>query len=101
MGKTYLFIALFLVGAMGNEVLAQPQQYKFSRIDIQNGLSNSQVKSVFKDSKGFMWFGTVSGLNKFDGYNIKAFQNDPRDTTTIHDSDVIRIFEDPKGNIWI
>lgn len=100
--KNLSVFVVFLLGYLGmGGALAQPQQYKFNKVGIAEGLSNSQVKAVFKDSKGFVWIGTVSGLNRFDGYSVKIFLNDPRDTTTIHDSDVTRLFEDPDGNIWI
>ena len=42
-------------------------RYKFMQLSIDDGLSNNQVKAVLKDSRGFMWFGTGRGLNRFDG----------------------------------
>jgi signal transduction histidine kinase/ligand-binding sensor domain-containing protein/DNA-binding response OmpR family regulator len=100
--RYFLAFVVFLgLGSASQRVFAQPQQYKFRHLDIQEGLSNSQVKTIFKDSKGFVWFGTGSGLNRYDGYGIKVFQSDPQDTTSIHDSDVTKIFEDPDGNVWL
>src|SRR5688572_16263886 len=97
----FAFVVFLGLGSASQRVFAQPQQYKFRHLDIQEGLSNSQVKTIFKDSKGFVWFGTGSGLNRYDGYGIKVFQTDPQDTTSIHDSDVTKIFEDPDENVWI
>ncbi|MCW9065509.1 MAG: hypothetical protein OQJ78_04370, partial [Ignavibacteriaceae bacterium] len=54
-----------------------------------------------KDSKGFMWFGTQSGLNKYDGYEFVIYKNNPFDSTSISNNQIFSTFEDHKGNIWI
>jgi signal transduction histidine kinase/ligand-binding sensor domain-containing protein/DNA-binding response OmpR family regulator len=54
-----------------------------------------------KDSKGFMWFGTNLGLNRYDGRNFKVFYSRAKDTTTLINNDIVRIMEDPKGRLWI
>lgn len=46
---------------------------EFEHLTIRNGLSNSQVNAIYKDSRGYMWFGTQSGLNRFDGYRFKNY----------------------------
>lgn len=80
---------------------AQPSQYRFSRIDISQGLSNNEVNCIIKDEKGFLWFGTRSGLNRFDGYKFKVFKHDLRDTTSIIDEEIDQIFEGPEHSLWI
>src|SRR5688500_9359212 len=55
----------------------------------------------FKDQKGFVWVGTISGLNRYDGYEVKTFQNNSQDTTSILDNDVYQLFEDPNGKMWV
>ena len=56
---------------------------KFRRLDTPNGLSNSQVNCILRDSKGYVWMGTAYGLNRYDGYRFKTFYANVRDTTTI------------------
>lgn len=80
---------------------AQRNQYHFSRIDISAGLSNNEVNCIIKDEKGFLWFGTRSGLNRFDGYKFKVYKHDLRDTTSISDDDVTQLFEGPEHTLWI
>lgn len=80
---------------------AQPERYTFSHVDINEGLSNSRVKCFLKDRKGFIWIGTLDGLNRFDGYTLKVFKNDQRDTSSLIDSDIKALFEDPDGKIWV
>src|SRR5688572_32876330 len=80
---------------------AQTEQYKFSQVNVNKGLSHNQIKCFLKDRKGFMWFGTISGLNRYDGYSIKTFRSIPSDPTSISNSDVNSLFEDPAGKIWM
>lgn len=80
---------------------AQHNPYPFTRIDVNKGLSHNQIKSVFKDEKGFLWVGTISGLNRYDGYSIKVFRNNPSDTLSIVSNDINKIFEGPAGTVWI
>ncbi|MBC7889341.1 MAG: response regulator [Ferruginibacter sp.] len=80
---------------------AQPAPYQFNRIDISKGLSNNQVNSIFKDAKGFMWFGTMAGLNRYDGNKFKVFKHDARDSTSLNDDFITRIMEGPGGKLWV
>jgi ligand-binding sensor domain-containing protein len=74
----------------------------FVKISVEQGLSQSTVYSILKDSKGFMWFGTrTGGLNKYDGHVFTVFKNDPNDEHSLASNTVISLFEDHKGNIWI
>jgi signal transduction histidine kinase/ligand-binding sensor domain-containing protein/DNA-binding response OmpR family regulator len=82
-------------------VVAQPVQYPFSHLDIFNGLSHSQVLAIKKDAKGFMWFGTASGLNRYDGYTFKVFRHKENDSTTLSDDLVSKIQEGPHNKFWI
>jgi signal transduction histidine kinase/ligand-binding sensor domain-containing protein/DNA-binding response OmpR family regulator len=77
------------------------QQFEFSHIDNTNGLSNNQVESIFKDSKGFLWIGTNMGLNRYDGTNFKIYKYNPNDPYSPA-YDVIRTMaEDINGNLWL
>lgn len=90
-----LLICLFAFAVA--DLSAQSEQFKFKRLDLKDGLCNPDIWSIFKDSRGFVWFGTASGLNRFDGYTMKAFLHDPRDTTSIPPDGIRRIFETPEG----
>ena len=93
----YTFFALFIVGAAS----AQSNEFQFSRLDIANGLSHNQVNTMLKDSKGFMWFGTLSGLNKYDGYKFKVYKHIEGDTTSLNDDFIVTIAEGPDNKLWI
>ncbi|WEA00592.1 two-component regulator propeller domain-containing protein [Mucilaginibacter sp. SJ] len=70
-------------------------------IGIEEGLSNNTVTAVFKDHNGLMWFGTVDGLNQYDGYSFKKFKNKYQDTTTLPDDNIICINSDASGNLLV
>ena len=97
--RVILGLVCFLCCALSS--LSQPGQYKFSNIDVNQGLSHNQIKCIFRDSRGFMWFGTISGLNRYDGYSVKTFRNIPGDAKSVRNSDINNLFEDPSGNIWM
>src|SRR5688572_20097272 len=98
MTKNVLGIVMLMLGVISvQNVHAQPEQFKFKHIDINNGLSDPAVRAILKDSKGFIWVSTSFGLNRFDGYTVRAFFHDPRDTTSLIDDGILRLFEAPEG----
>lgn len=98
--KFYSFLAVVLFFACTN-VFGQISQYRFSQLDISNGLSHNQVNCILKDSQGFMWFGTASGLNRYDGYTFKVFRHDGNNKNSVSDDYINKIFEGPDKKLWI
>lgn len=97
-----LFIKLLLVYFLSFYVLETYSQNKrFNHITSKDGLSQSEVYCFLKDSRGFMWFGTVDGLNRFDGYNIKVFNTDRNSQESLSNNTVRSLLEDDMGRIWI
>ena len=74
---------------------------RFEYLGIEHGLSKSIVYDIIRDRKGFMWFATGYGLNRFDGYNFTVFKNDPFNDSSIPSNDIRTLYEDPNGEIWI
>src|SRR6056297_2411682 len=56
---------------------------RFDRLGVSDGLSSSSVSSIVQDEEGFIWFGTQSGLNRYDGYSIERFEHDPFDRNSL------------------
>ncbi len=79
----------------------QNENIKFKHLSSDDGLSQNFVSCIIQDQKGFMWFGTKDGLNRYDGHTFVVYQNDPFDTTTISENFVTSIFEDSRGYIWV
>lgn len=79
----------------------QNDEIRFTHITSEDGLSLNGVTKIFQDSKGFMWFGTYNGLNRYDGYNFKIFLPDPGNPRSISNHSIYSIIEDKYGYIWI
>lgn len=54
-----------------------------------------------QDQKGFMWFGTQDGLNRYDGHTFKVYKNIPFDTTSISENFINALLVDQKNNLWV
>jgi ligand-binding sensor domain-containing protein/two-component sensor histidine kinase len=73
----------------------------FITFDINNGLSQGYVKNIIQDKKGFLWFSTNDGLNRYDGYNFTVFHHDANDPTSLADDELTFVFEDSNERLWI
>ena len=82
---------------------AQQQRVRFEHISLEHGLSQSIVRTIFQDSKGFLWFGSQDGLNKYDGYEFTVYKYDPFDSTSLSENDIWSIYEAPSEPkvLWI
>jgi signal transduction histidine kinase/ligand-binding sensor domain-containing protein len=80
--------------------LSAQESYVFKHLSSDDGLSHNTIFSIYKDKYGFMWFGTASGLNKYDGVNFTVYYNNPKDSTSICSDHIVTICEDSYGNLW-
>ncbi len=99
MRETLYSVLLLLLVPLG--IQAVIPDIKFRRLDIRDGLSNSQVNCVYRDSRGYVWMGTMYGLNRYDGYRVKTFYANSRDTTTMRDNNTTEIMESQDGKLWL
>lgn len=93
-----LFLWLFLLAAMG---MAQP--YSISHLRLKDGLSNDHVVNIVQDKKGFLWFATEEGLNKFDGIRfIPYYKEENVSKQGITGNELNCLLDDPVDSIlWI
>ena len=75
--------------------------FRFDHLTIEDGLSHSKVNAIYQDTRGYMWFGTNDGLNRYDGYTIRVYQHSPSDPTSLSHNLIRQILEDRNGNLWI
>ena len=97
--KNYRYFLLLLV--LPYVSTAQKKQLEFDHFQTNAGLSQSNVLCILQDSKGFMWFGTREGLNKYDGYKFTVYKSDPKNKNSIGGNFISSLIESHDGNIWI
>ncbi|NND31011.1 MAG: response regulator [Saprospiraceae bacterium] len=90
------FLLLLFLDSSG-----QQPRLRFENIGVKDDLSHSNVTCMLEDELGFIWFGTLNGLNRYDSYNFKVYKVDERDSTSISSNQINHLFERPNGDIWI
>lgn len=74
---------------------------EFWKLDTNNGLPSSAVSCIFRDRSGFVWFGTSTGLSRFDGFRFRNFYSNATNKNSLKNNLVTDICEDSDGNLWI
>lgn len=96
----HMYIYLILIFLSQNILAQSSQNIKITDIPSLSKLPVSAVHRVFQDSEGYMWYGTVNGLCRDDGYHVKVFRSDINTPGLISDNLIQCISEGPDGNIW-
>jgi len=79
---------------------AGPESPRFTRLSVEDGLSQSSVQQILQDRKGLLWFGTQEGLNRYDGYRFTVHRT--RDQQGfLRDHDITALIEDARGDLWV
>ena len=95
--RQYFCLAYWIITGL----IVSAQDYRFSKITQGEGLSQGVVNCILQDSRGFMWFGTQDGLNRYDGYEIKVFKHVPGDTNSLSNNLIFSLYEDNNNTLWI
>lgn len=96
MNKIFRLFLLFIITVTGAPVSAQ---YNFRNIDIRMGLRNNYVRTIVKDSQGFVWLGTLNGLSRYDGFRIRNYDIVQKDGKI--NNNILRIAQDKHQTLWI
>lgn len=94
--KALVISTLFLASLQ-----TQAQNLTFRQITSEDGISQSEVYCFLQDAQGYMWIGTLDGLNRYDGYTVQTFQMSEEDPNGLIHSTVFSLTEDMFGRIWI
>jgi len=93
-------LLVWLAGLLG-WLPSAAQTYLFDHLGVDEGLTNSTVTSICQDSRGFMWFGTYHGLNRFDGYHVAPYLANPADSLSLSSNVITCLFEDRQHTLWV
>lgn len=98
-----ILLTWVLILAQGSALLGQHyntlDNIKFEQ--LSEGLSEKSVTCILQDQKGFMWFGTRNGLNRYDGVEFKIYEFVYGDSTSLSGNFINSLVEDSVGNIWV
>ena len=90
--KATLILSMLLL-----QLICMGKNYSFKRLTVEDGLSNNLVNTIYKDSLGFMWFGTLDGLDRYDGLEIRSYSS--RFPGAVEN--VYAITEDYDRSLWV
>ncbi|GIZ09742.1 two-component regulator propeller domain-containing protein [Flavobacterium sp. UMI-01] len=94
------FVTLFIV--LHSLVVLHCQNIKFEHYNDEDGLSHNSVRHIVQDNNGFLWLGTFSGLNRFDGYQFKSYLSASIDKNGMFNDDITALkFDKNSNNLWI
>jgi ligand-binding sensor domain-containing protein/signal transduction histidine kinase len=68
---------------------------------LRTPLSQTRVSQIVQDQRGFLWFGTQDGLNRYDGYEVKVFRHDPRHDNSLSGVYIFSLLEDRTDGLWV
>ena len=74
---------------------------RFTRISAAEGLSQTRVAQIVQDDRGFIWFGTQYGLDRYDGYDFKVFVHEAGRVNSLAGAFIYSLFKDRSGMLWI
>jgi len=96
------FIILFSGLLLFQSLKAQPvKQYYFTHYTTESGLLSTEVNAVVQDADGYIWTGTVDGLQRFDGTRFKTFRHLAGDSTSIPSNIILQLLIDNQKNLWV
>ena len=96
-----VLIGIVLIASVFTGHAQKVSEYKFTVLNTTVGLAGNLVLDVTQDHKGYMWFATDGGLQRYDGKRFLTFKNKPGDLTSIPKNYLEIVHEDKKHNLWI
>ncbi|MBA6302509.1 response regulator [Colwellia sp. MB02u-14] len=94
-----LFCLFYLLISIN--LYASESTIHFSHLSDVDGLSTNTINDVLQTKDAFIWVATVNGLNRYDGYQFKAFRHDPDNIDTVSDNFITALIEDKQGGLWV
>lgn len=101
MGLYRFFLLIIFLGIFQVLSAVNTEKFFFTDLDIKDGLSQQTVTIIFQDADGYMWFGTRSGLNRYDGYEFKIYRKDYNNAHSLAGDYIMGVVQDQERNIWV
>lgn len=97
--KTLILITISIISQI--TAFSATRDIMVKHLNTDQGLSHYTVNSIWQDEFGFIWIGTMDGLNRFDGHRIKVYKPDASDTTSLRENNIRQICGDMAGHLYI
>lgn len=94
----FVFVIFFLFQSIHAQ---KAKRYSFTNYSVNNGLAAYQTTSVAQDAQGFIWIGTINGLQRFDGNRFLTFKHNASDNKSIPDNNISQLYCDRENNLWV
>jgi ligand-binding sensor domain-containing protein len=78
-----------------------PPTAAFTHLTVEGGLADQVSAEITQDAEGFMWFGTFSGLDRYDGYRFVHYRHDDADEHSLSGNVITALYTDRSGNVWV
>jgi len=99
--KIEIFFIVFLLIMIPVILESNHREFLIQQISVESGISDKTITSIIQDKEGYMWFGTESGLNRYDGYSFKIFKNDPENQASISYNRISCLAMETDGTLWV
>ena len=99
MKHTFVYLLLFLF--LCHQGVQATVEVRSRHLTAESGIANNTIRSIYQDSKGFIWLGTLNGLNRYDGHSFLTFRPKEGDTLSLPDHRIFNVEEDSHGLLWI
>jgi signal transduction histidine kinase/ligand-binding sensor domain-containing protein len=90
-----------VVAEVENIPVVEGGSARFTRVSTAEGLSQIRVSQIVQDDRGFIWFGTQYGIDRYDGYEFKVFVHEPGRANSLAGAYVYSLYKDRSGMLWI
>ncbi len=94
-------LLIFFSLILALKISAQGKEIRVSYLNSESGLSHNRVLSIFKDSYGEMWFGTLEGLNRYNSNSFEVYKRDVKQLHAFKSDAVYSMLEFPAGMLWL
>ena len=92
---------ILLVFLCLSTIPSHAEEFCFQSLTTRNGLSSDQVNYIYKDSRGFLWIGTVLGLSRYDGFRFRSYFTQLGNEQSLPGCIISEILEDAMGRLWL
>ncbi len=99
MESAFKYLSIFLLFAWSNCIPAQ-ETFQCARLGLDEGISDLRIQDICQDSYGYLWFATLDGLNRYDGYNFLIFNKDSNQFS-LPSNAIYAVYTDSQNDLWV